>query len=88
MLEEMEVTNPCREYSHLREEFKSYPKGVGDVNNRIGPILEVLVTIQFGRYGIEDKTDSLARDGQNSSDVINRGVERYVFELSMECTVC
>ena len=88
LLEEMGFTNPCREYSHLREEFKSYPKGVVDVNTRIGSILEVLVTTQFGRFGIEDKTDSLARDGPNSWDVINRGVERYVTELWMECTVC
>ena len=81
----MGITNPCRAYIHTREEFKSYPECVVGIKTRIGP-LALLVTTHVGRYGIEDKTDSLARDGSNSWDVINRGVDRYVTELSMEYT--
>ena len=60
--------------------------GVIGNKTRIGPVLEVLIKVQFGRYGIEIKIDSLAGDGSKSWVVISRGVERFVTELSPDCT--
>ena len=45
----------------------------------------MLVTTQNGRYGIEVKIDSLAKDGSTPWVVSSRGVERKVTEVSMAC---
>ena len=90
----MGVTKSCREYTHPRDEFQSYPKGVNGVTSRIGLffslsggllVLDVRVTTQFGRYGIEIGIDSLAKDRSVSCVVTSRCVERYAEELSTEC---
>ena len=45
-----------------------------------------VVTKQHGRHIFEVKIDSSAKDGSTSMAVISRSVERYLTELSMECT--
>ena len=78
--------SPCREFTHSRDDDKSYPKGITGNGTRIGPALDVLVTEQCNRYGIEMRIDSLVQDGSQSWVVISRGVERQVTELSLDCT--
>ena len=52
-LEELGITNSCREHTIPRDQYLAYPKGVIAENTRFGPVLEVVVTAQFGRYGME-----------------------------------
>ena len=61
----------CREYTHLRSEFKSSPKGRIGNNTKTGPALDVLVTEQFDHCGVDVKIDSLATDGSQSCVVIS-----------------
>ena len=61
-------------------------KGVVGNNTRIGPVLNVLVTAQFGPNRFEIKMGSVARDGSESWVVISRGVESHVTEPSFKCT--
>ena len=60
MLEERGVTNSCREYTHPRDEIQIRSETCDWRQLRLGPVLEVLVTTQFGRYGKEVRMDSLA----------------------------
>ena len=85
-LEELGITNSFRECSHPRNEFISHPKGVIGNSTQTGPVLGVLVTLQFGRYNIEVTTGSLARGGSISWVVMSRRVERYVTESSLDGT--
>ena len=55
--------SPCREHMHSRDDDKSYPKGITGNGARIGPALDVLVTEQCNRYGIEMRIDSLVQNG-------------------------
>ena len=55
--------SPCREYTLSRDDDKSYPKGITGNRTRIGPALNVLVTEQRNRYGIEMRIDSLVQNG-------------------------
>ena len=64
------MANLCRGYIRPGDEFQSDPKGVRRDNTRIGPVLDVLVTAHFGRYGSEVNIDALARDGSTSWVVI------------------
>ena len=43
-------------------------------NTKIGPVLEVMVTKHFDRYGIEIKIDSVKKDGTQSWMVISRWI--------------
>ena len=44
LLEEIGVTNSCRDYIRPGDECQSDPQGVRRDNTRIGPVLDVLVT--------------------------------------------
>ena len=76
-----DAISPCREYTHSRDDDKSYPKGITGNGARV----DVLVTEQCNRYGIEMRIESLVQDGSQSWVVISRGVERQVTELSLDC---
>ena len=56
--------------------------GLRDI--KIGPIVEVKVTIYLERYGNEVKIDSTQNDGTQSWTVIFRGMNKYVTELPEE----
>ena len=43
----------CREYTLLRDDPASQPKGWIQGNMRIGPVLEVTTSFQYGKHGIE-----------------------------------
>lgn len=54
-------------------------------NTKIGPVIKVLVTKHYGRYGVEIQINSLANDGTHSWIALSRSVERYVTELALDC---
>ena len=83
---ELSITSSCREHTHHRGEFKCYPKGIFANSTKIGPALDVLVTKRYGRYRVEIKIDSLAKDGSQSWVCISSVVERHLTELSLDCT--
>ena len=56
----------CREHTKPHDESKGEPKGVIGDNTKIGPFRDVLVTGQYGRYGIEVVIDLPAKDGSTS----------------------
>ena len=43
----------CREYTLLRHDQSSQPKGWIQGNTRIGPVLEVTTSYMYGKHGIE-----------------------------------
>ena len=71
----------CREYTSLRDDKESKPKGLVRGNTKNGPALQVKVANYLQRYGIEVKTDSMQNDGIQSWIVISRGTDKYVTEL-------
>ena len=81
MLKDYGVSSPCREYTYPRNDDRAYPKDVINNNTQIGPVLELLVTIHFDRYGIGMKIDSLVKDVTQSWVFISRDVEKSVTEL-------
>ena len=85
-LEGLGITRSCRDNTHPRDSQLSYLKGVIGNSTKIGPVLEVLVTVHYGRYGIAINADSLAKCASEPWVVISRGVEGYVTELSLDCT--
>ena len=63
------VSSSCREYTHLREGAASYSKGVLGNDSKTCPALDVVVTKQHSRYGVENK---ILRDlGSLSAGVLN-----------------
>ena len=66
LLEEIGVTNSCREYIRPGDEFQSDPKGVRRDNTRIGPVLDVLVTTNLAVTEVRLNIDALATDGSTS----------------------
>ena len=49
------ITSSYREYTHPRDEIRSYTKEATSDNTKIGPVLEVLVTKHYDRHEIEVK---------------------------------
>ena len=62
------------------------PIGVSDDNKVIAPALDVQVTLQYGRYCIENKIKSLQIENTFPWVGISRGLCRYVTLLSEENT--
>ena len=52
----------CREYTLLRDDPASHPKGWIQGNMRIGPVLEVTTSFQHFKYGIEIRIESVNQD--------------------------
>ena len=67
-------------------EMLTDPKQFLRGNTKIGPVLEVKITKEFDRRGIEIKIDSMQKDGTQSWMVISRGVGKYVTELAVDHT--
>ena len=72
------VTTICREYTSTRGARGS--KAIGTTNDKtvIGQALDVLVTVQYGRYCTEIEINSLQIDNTVSWVVISHGLHRYV----------
>ena len=80
------VPSSCREYTHLRDEAASNPKGAIRNDTKIGPALGVVVTTQYNRHGVEIEIDSMVNDGTSSQVVISKDLERCVTEPALEHT--
>ena len=68
----------CREYTLLRDDPASEPKGWIQGNTRIGPILEVTTSFQHFKFGVEVRIQSMKEDNSHSWVRISYGTIRYV----------
>ena len=71
-------TVACREYTLLRDDPASEPKGWIQENTRIGPILEVTTSFQHFKFGVEVRIQSVKEDSSQSWVRISYGTIRYV----------
>ena len=70
----------CREYTLLRDDRASQPKGWIQGNMRIGSVLEVTTSFQHFKYGIEIRIESVNQDNSHSWVRISHGTVKYVTE--------
>ena len=70
----------CREYTLLRDDPASQPKGWIQGNMRIGPVLEVTISFQPFKYGIEIRIKSVNQDDSHSWVRISYGTVKYVMD--------
>ena len=75
-------TVACREYTLLREEATSQPKGWIQGNTKIAPVLEVTTSCLHGKYGVEIRIWSLNRDNNHSWVRISHGSNKFVMNLN------
>ena len=68
----------CREYTLPRDDQTSQPKGWIQGNMRIGPVLEVTTSFQYGKHGIEIRIWSVGQDNSQSWVRISYGTVKYV----------
>ena len=69
-----------REYTLLRHDPASQPKGWVQGNMRIGPVLEGTTSFQYGKHGIEIRIWSVGQDNSQSWVRISFGTNRYVID--------
>ena len=70
----------CREYTLPSEEVASQPKGWIQGNTRIGPVLEVTTSCQYGKHGIEIRIWSVGQDNSQSWVRISYGTNKYMID--------
>ena len=70
----------CREYTLLRDDPASQPKGWIQGNMRMGPVLEVTTSFQHFKYGIEIRIESVNKDSSHSWVRISYGTVKYVID--------
>ena len=70
----------CREYTLLRDDTASLPKGWIQGNMRIGLVLEVTTSFQHFKYGIEIRIASVNKDNSHSWLRISYGTVKYVID--------
>ena len=69
-----------REYTLPRDDPASQPKGWIQGNMRIGPVLEVTTSFQYGKHGIEIRIKSVNQDNSQSWVRISYGTIKYVID--------
>ena len=70
----------CREFSLPRDDPASQLKGWIQGNMRIGPVLEVTTSCQYGKHGIEIRIWSVGQDNSQSWVRISYGTNKYVID--------
>ena len=70
----------CREYTLPRDDPASQPKGWIQGNMRIGPVLEVTTSFQYGKHGIEIRIWSVGQDNSQSFVKISYGTNKNVID--------
>ena len=76
----------CREYTLLRDDPSSQPKGRIQGNMRIGPVLEVTTSFQNFKYGIEIQIWSVNQDNSQSWVRMSYGTIKYVVDSNQDNT--
>ena len=76
----------CREYTLPRDDPASQPKGWIQGNMRIGPVLEVTTSFQYGKHGIEIRIESVNQDNSHSWVRISYGTVKYVIDSIQDNT--
>ena len=67
----------CREYTLPRDDPASQPKGWIQGNMRIGPVLQVTTSFQYGKHEIEIRIWSVGQDNSQSWVRISYGTNKY-----------
>ena len=70
----------CHEYTLPRDDPASQPKGWIQGNVRIGLVLEVTISFQNGKHGIEIRSWSVGQDSSQSWVRISYGTNKYVID--------
>ena len=76
----------CREYTLPRDDPASQPRGWIQGNMRIGPVLEVTTSFQYGKHGIEIRIWSVGQDNSQSWVRISYGTNKYVIDSNFNKT--
>ena len=76
----------CREYTLPRDDPASQPKGWIQGNMRIGPVLEVTTSFQYGKHGIEIRIWSVGQDNSQSWVRISYGTIKHVVDSNQNNT--
>ena len=76
----------CREYTLPRDDPSSQPKGWIQGKMRIGPVLEVTTSFQYGKHGIEIRIWSVGQDNSQSWVRISYGTIKYVIDSNQNNT--
>ena len=70
----------CREYTLPRDDGSSQPRGWIQGNMRIGPVLEVTTSFQYGKHGIEIRIWSTSQDNSHSWVRTSHGSNKFVID--------
>ena len=70
----------CREYTLLRNDGSSQPKGWIQGNTKIGPVLEVTTSCFHGKHGVEIRIWSLSEDNTQSWVRNSHGSNQFVID--------
>ena len=70
----------CREYTLPRDDPASEAKGWIQGEMRMGPVLEVTTSCQYGKHGIEIRIWSVGQDNSQSWVRISYGKNKYVID--------
>ena len=76
----------CREYTLLRDDESSQPRGWIQGNTRIGPVLEVTTSYMYSKHGFEIRIWSLSQDNSQSWVRISYGTNKYVVDSNYNDT--
>ena len=71
----------CRECILPRDDKSTHPKGWIRGNTKIGPVLEVTISYQQGKYGVEIRNESVNKDNSHSWVRISHGLNKLVTDL-------
>ena len=76
----------CREYTLPRDENSSDPIGWIRGNTKIGPVLEVTTSFLQGKYGVDNRIESVNNDNSHSWVRISHGLNELVTDFSKKAT--
>ena len=76
----------CREYTLPRDDPASQAKGWIQGNMRLGPVLEVTTSFQYGKHGIEIRIWSMGQDNSQSWVRISYGTIKSVVDSNQNNT--
>ena len=76
----------CREYTLPRDDKSSQSRGYIQGKTRIGPVLEVTTSYQYGKHGIKIRILSVGQDNSQSWIRMSYGTIKYVVDSNYNNT--